>query len=605
MRKHLVLSTMLVLLLFVLSAGQVVAGNNSCDPQVNAFVLALSEDTCRYIEPNQACYGVETVTTKLPPNKWRVGASSPIGTLGKLQTNDQGIALLHILTNFNPTNPELLKVAIFGRMSLNDLGGNSYLLRTQGGKLLCEKSSGGMLLQTSEKKSTSIVINGATIRLKSTAFISMDSVVLFDGDPRIGKKVDGPNPDAPFCSGFASDCNFGDGGCPEGYRLVWGPYGRPSDYPYVEDGLYRVTLYGQGTVQMGATDWGATGQTFSFGSTRVNLATPQSYTFCWQGNRPGSIGFETIALARSPNARIDWQTIEYLGPSCANARSAPTNGDFMAVTNLQGEVYVTIPGFQEVPIPEGQHVRIRLVGNQPVAITGPFEAVGLGDSYLLNFLADENQGGLAFASRTLPNVEVLYDFMTEAPNAQWYSSAASLTWSNTDNFDQGFVRWQDGATLQDGSQRDRVLETHPSSELGGWIAGRFQTDNIDLQPGDYFVADVGLMSGAEYGDVDFAVEFEPALGFGPRVQPLASAEQTLPIFWKPIDPPIQILSYEIGRIRNVTYYAGPQRFEINLQRIMGLDPVARGSFVLRVYANSSSYLNPAVWIDPHIERRSP
>ncbi len=132
--------------------------------------------------------------------------------------------------------------------------------------------------------------------------------VLFDNDPRNNRR--GIN--QTFCSGFESECNFA--GCARNYRLVWGPYCREGDYPYIQPGLYRITLYGTGPVRAGATDYGTSGEFFSFGQFQFEL--PGSFTFCWPGRTSGGYGFETIVQSTGIYAAIDWMTIEYLGGSC-------------------------------------------------------------------------------------------------------------------------------------------------------------------------------------------------------------------------------------------------------------------------------------------------
>lgn len=131
---------------------------------------------------------------------------------------------------------------------------------------------------------------------------------LFDDDPRNNRR--GVN--ATFCSGFESECNFG--GCPQNYRLLWGPYCRESDYPYIKPGLYRVTFQGTGEVRAGATDYGETNQLFGF--VQQTLELPASFTFCWRGRQPGGYGFETIAQSTGGYASIDRVTIEYVGAEC-------------------------------------------------------------------------------------------------------------------------------------------------------------------------------------------------------------------------------------------------------------------------------------------------
>ncbi|RIK35513.1 MAG: hypothetical protein DCC55_30085 [Chloroflexi bacterium] len=115
-----------------------------------------------------------------------------------------------------------------------------------------------------------------------------------------------------FCSGFESECNYA--GCVRNYRLVWGPYCREGDYPYIRPGLYRVTFYGIGRVRAGATDYGSSRQLFSFGQHEFEL--PGSFTFCWPGRQSDGYGFETIAQSTGVYAAIDWITVEYLGEQC-------------------------------------------------------------------------------------------------------------------------------------------------------------------------------------------------------------------------------------------------------------------------------------------------
>ncbi|MEZ4866754.1 MAG: PA14 domain-containing protein [Caldilineaceae bacterium] len=132
--------------------------------------------------------------------------------------------------------------------------------------------------------------------------------VLFDGDPRTNRR--GANP--TFCSGFESECNFA--GCAPDYRLVWGPYCRESDYPYIKPGLYQVTLQGTGAVRAGATDYGATNQLFAFGQHEFTL--PGSYRFCWAGRQNNGYGFETVVQSLDPSAAVQRITVEYIGEQC-------------------------------------------------------------------------------------------------------------------------------------------------------------------------------------------------------------------------------------------------------------------------------------------------
>lgn len=132
--------------------------------------------------------------------------------------------------------------------------------------------------------------------------------ILFDSNPRNNRR--GVNP--TFCSGFESECDFGN--CPNNYRLIWGPYCRETDYPYIKPGLYRVTFQGSGSVRAGATDYGATNQLFGFGQQILSL--PGSFTFCWPGRAANGYGFETVAQSIGEPAEITRLTVEYLSERC-------------------------------------------------------------------------------------------------------------------------------------------------------------------------------------------------------------------------------------------------------------------------------------------------
>jgi hypothetical protein len=208
---------------------------------------------------------------------------------------------------------------------------------------------------------------------------------MFDQDPRIDRRQGSRNPNAPLCSGFDSECNFGN--CMVNGRLVWGPYCREDAYPYIRTGLYRVTLYGRGQVTAGATDYGATGKMFSIMAQDMTL--PGSYTFCWNGLRSGGTGFETIVLARSANARVDHLRLEYLGADCSAVnRLSSATPDLMTVTNVEGSVTVTAGGVSRRPRP-GEEVRVHFVGGQPRTIDPPVRATALPLSPLIEQLTFE------------------------------------------------------------------------------------------------------------------------------------------------------------------------------------------------------------------------
>ncbi|MEM7537521.1 MAG: hypothetical protein AAF639_35450, partial [Chloroflexota bacterium] len=137
------------------------------------------------------------------------------------------------------------------------------------------------------------------------SYTAPQATSLFNDNP--SNNVRGQN--AYFCSGFVSECNFAN--CPRNYRMVYGPYCRNSDYPYIIPGEYKVSVSGTGRVRIGATDFGQTSQLFGFGSYDVTL--PASYTFCWRGRQPGGYGFETIVQSMGGASSVSRISIEYLG----------------------------------------------------------------------------------------------------------------------------------------------------------------------------------------------------------------------------------------------------------------------------------------------------
>ncbi len=377
-----------VLTILLARESPVFAGEDSCDPIIASLHAAIQTNTCQQVATGYACYGNQEIDARLRSGAGpfsQPGQAVEVIKLRRLNTlPDTGAALMYV----NSPDGEV-KIIVFGNTDLSPDGPSAFTMRKTGGAILCEKTPSGMMVQTDSGKPGRVMVNGVRIDLESTAFISMDSVVLFDQDPRIGRRFGSPNPNAALCSGFDSECNFGN--CPNNYRLVWGPFCDEKRYPYIQPGAYRVTLEGVGTVQAGATDWGISMSHFAFGQQVMNL--PGSFTFCWEGLQPGGYGFETVVKSRSPGARIDHMTVEYLGPDCAmSGAEASSRTTTMTVTNLEGKVAVAIGDGPRQPIPVGYQSRITLVDGEPVAIGEPVPAVGLRESPVLNWLTFDERG---------------------------------------------------------------------------------------------------------------------------------------------------------------------------------------------------------------------
>ncbi len=373
-------------LLLTRPAPPVAAQAETCDPVINALFDAIQAFTCQQIPTNFACYGSKNVQASLLPGVFfgAPGAKTRVTRIRSLRTfSPSGAALMYV-----DTPDGEVKLVLFGNSDLDPDAAHVFTLRNNATDPLCQQTPSGMVAQTRAHKRGRIVVNGVTIRLGSTAFIHMGGSLLFDQDPRIDRRQGRANPNAPLCSGFDSDCDFGN--CPFNYRLVWGPFCDEERYPVAQPGAYRVTLYGRGRVLAGATDYGASGgEEFSLG--RQTLTLPGSFTFCWPGLQPGGTGFETLVKSRSSGARVDRLTLEYLGANCRAAFSPSSDMELMTITNLDGQVRASIPGISR-EIPVGQQVRVTLVGGEPVAISLPVPALGVRDSPVLQWLTFDPAG---------------------------------------------------------------------------------------------------------------------------------------------------------------------------------------------------------------------
>ena len=288
------LTLALACLLLVLGAQSAHAQPPSCNDLIAQLNSSLAVNVCQTIGLGNACLAARSVSATARTGTLRFSAPGNQAALNNIQrmiTVPQNGAA--ILLGGTATNP--VKVLVFGDTATapnNNQPANVLTVRAANGQPICERTRSGMILQTPTGKNGTIVVNGVTINLGSTVYVVPGADLLFDQDPRIDRRQGHRNPNAPLCSGFDSDCGFGDGSCSSNDRMVWGPFCREDSYPYIETGLYRVTLYGAGEVQAGATDYGISQSYDSLGTQRLRL--PGSYTFCWGGLEDGGSGFETV-----------------------------------------------------------------------------------------------------------------------------------------------------------------------------------------------------------------------------------------------------------------------------------------------------------------------
>ena len=378
-----------------------------CNGVITQLDGALAPGVCDVLGVGSACLATRTVSATPRAGTIRFAAPGDNAQLNNIRrmitVPQQGAAVLLGGSTANP-----VKILVFGDTATSPgaaQAGGVFTLRASNGQPTCERTRSGMILQTPGGKNGTVVVNGVTIKLGSTAYVVPGADLLFDQDPRSDRRQGRRNPNAPLCSGFDSDCDFGDDSCRRTDRLVYGPFCREDSYPYIERGLYRVTLYGEGEVQAGATDYNIARDYEMMGTHRLTL--PGSYTFCWDGLQPGGTGFETVVQPRSDNATVDHITLEFLGHDCSldganNPKGGMGSGEMgvVSIYNIEGGVDVTMPDGEQASPDSGQRIRVYYEGDQPLAMDeNPIDAPYVTGSDLAQWAAGATGGGL-------PEIEV-------------------------------------------------------------------------------------------------------------------------------------------------------------------------------------------------------
>ncbi len=425
-RKHpfgwWLLAAAMALILLVMRPQSAHAQPPTCNDAVVQLDNSLAPGVCDVLGLGNACLATRSVTATPRTGAIRFtapGDQAQLNNIRQMLTVPQKGAA--VLLGGSTTNP--VKILVFGDTATAPNGGQSgrvFTVRASNGQPTCERTRSGMILQTPNGQRGTIVINGVTIQLGSTVYVVPGADLLFDQDPRIDRRQGSRNRNAPLCSGFDSDCDFGDEQCSRSDRLVWGPFCREDSYQYIEPGLYRVTLYGEGEVQAGATDYGISRDYELMGTQRLTL--PGSYTFCWDGLQRGGSGFETVVQARSDGAYVDHITLEFLGQDCSlrqadNPKAGKGAGEMgvMTVYNVEGNVGVFMDDGEQGFPDSSQRLRIYYQGNQAVAMdNSPTDAPYIMDSELVQWASGATGGGL-------PEIKIGDD----------YSSAPSPTPSPT------------------------------------------------------------------------------------------------------------------------------------------------------------------------------
>jgi len=191
-------------------------------------------------------------------------------------------------------------------------------------------------------------------------------------------------------------------------------------------------------------------------------------------------------------------------------------------------------------------------------------------NYTVTLTVSDGRGGEDTKSVDKDVIDLVYDFMEEAPNAEWGTDWGDIGFGGLLDHHYGVAQYEYNVTLEDGIIYSRVLLTHPEWVDDGRIQGRY-TD-VYIPVGARFKAKVGLKSGADlYTDgVKFYVEFYDGSHY---YFPSPSGVHC------EYNASLDILDYDLSSIAGRT-----------------------GSFYLRVSADGTSARDWFVWVDPRISK---
>lgn len=204
-----------------------------------------------------------------------------------------------------------------------------------------------------------------------------------------------------------------------------------------------------------------------------------------------------------------------------------------------------------------------------------------GEHRLRAILGDQEAvGECRFFVREL--AQVLFDFVEEADSAVWVTPYGKRPFDMSHS-EMGFALWQYDAYLEDGTRPGRVLVTHPGWKPDEHITGLYdQTQEISLQEGDLFIAQVGFLKDAWEGEVTFSLQFRQYPYLYPILLKRYYQDQVL------------------GGVRD-SHDGELREWTVPLDGLVG----QHGYFALQVEAGEVAEDDWAVWVVARLERPSP
>jgi hypothetical protein len=178
------------------------------------------------------------------------------------------------------------------------------------------------------------------------------------------------------------------------------------------------------------------------------------------------------------------------------------------------------------------------------------------------------QGKSFFVDIKVVAVSSGLDLHTRAADANWVSTAATLTFGGPDTDPNGFAKYRNSEKLEDGSTPPKVLEMYPHWVTDGVITGTYPAYTV--VSGEHFKAKVGFLANSDgtcgAGNVKFQLNYKE----GTATKPLGEWTDVCDGFLKDVD--------------------------VDLTSLAGKTV----QFVLAVFANGPSTQDSAVWVNPRV-----
>ncbi len=104
-----------------------------------------------------------------------------------------------------------------------------------------------------------------------------------------------------------------------------------------------------------------------------------------------------------------------------------------------------------------------------------------------------------------PNVNVVFDFISRGPDAQWRNATTIIPWGDPPDDSDGVAVDLNNAKAENNKTYSRALATYPQRITDGMISGQYPIYTV--QNGDHFRATIGLRTGCEDGKVRYQLKY--------------------------------------------------------------------------------------------------